>query len=160
MGEGGSQPLTVSFVSGVVVQRDAISNICREQVEALARFGRAQRRPVRLKVYALHTDVADSRIALARDAAAVAADGHFQESHLIVYQFGIRYPLFDSIHVAPRAARVAATYYGITPPALLPPAVRPALYESYRQAVNLHAADVVVTTSRYTAGHLLHTGLP
>ncbi len=156
----GTQPLIVSLVAGVVVQRDAISNVCREQVEALARHARTHRRPLSIKVYALHTDVPDSRIALARDAVAVACDRHFQESHLIVYHYGIRYPLFDSILLAPRAARVAVTYQGVTPPALLPAGIQPALYESYRQAVNLHAADLVITASRYTSGDVLRMGVP
>lgn len=160
MGVQDSQPLTVSFVTGVVVQRDAISNICREQLEAVARLGRLRRQCVRVKLFALHTDVPDSRIVLARDAAALTCDEHFQNSHLIVYHFGIRYPLFDSILLAPRSARVAVTYHGITPPALLPASVQPALYESYRQLVNLHTADVVTTTSRYTAADVLRVGVP
>ena len=39
-------------------------------------------------------------------------------SCLVLFHFGIRYPLFDAIHLAPRTARVVACYYGITPPAL------------------------------------------
>ncbi|MCI0459035.1 MAG: glycosyltransferase family 4 protein [Gemmataceae bacterium] len=155
----GTQPLLVSVVAGVVVQRDAISNVCREQVEALARHGRIHRRPMNIKVYALHTDVPDSRIALARDAATVVCDRHFQESHLIVYHYGIRYPLFDSMLLAPRTARVVVTYQGVTPPALLPAGIQPALYESYRQAVNLHTADLVITASRYTGGDVLRMGV-
>src|SRR5262249_17017203 len=95
------QPLTVSMITGVVVPRDAISNVCREQMEAIARSGRLHRRPVHLKVYACYASVPDSRIVMTTDPAAVAADPHFLASDLVLYHFGIYYPLFDSIHFAP-----------------------------------------------------------
>src|SRR5947209_15910140 len=108
-----SRPLTVSIVTGVVVPRDAISNICREQLEAVARYGRLHRRRVRARVYACYADVPDSRVVTAPDAASVVADEHFLASDLVLYHFGIYYPLFDSIHFAPRGARTVVTYYGI-----------------------------------------------
>jgi glycosyltransferase involved in cell wall biosynthesis len=150
----------VSIVTGVVVPRDAISNIAREQLEAVARYGRLHRRPVRVKVYACYADVPDSRVVMAPDAAAVVADEHFLASDLILYHFGIYYPLFDSIHFAPRGARTVVTYYGITHPALLHEGVRDSLYNSYRQAANLHVADRILTTSGFLTAELTRLGVP
>jgi glycosyltransferase involved in cell wall biosynthesis len=147
------------MITGVVVPRDAISNICREQLDALVDHSRMQRRPVNLKVYACYAAVPDSRIVVAPNAAAVVADEHFLASDLVLYHFGIYYPLFDSIQFAPRAARTVVTFHGITPPALLHEGVRESLYNSYRQAANMHLADRVVTTSRFLAAELVRLGL-
>jgi glycosyltransferase involved in cell wall biosynthesis len=147
------------MVTGLIVHRDAISNVCREQLDAIARHGRAAGRPVRLRVYALGCQPRDSRVAVAADAAALAADAHFHESDVIHYHAGVYYPLFDSIHLAPRTARLSVTFHGITPPHLVPAAVRPQLLRAYRQAANLLLADTVVTTSRYLAGELARMGV-
>ncbi len=160
MGTNAAQPLTVSIVTGVVVHRDAISNVCREQLEAVARHGRLHRRRVDVKAYACYTDVGDSRIVMAADAGAVAADEHFQASDLVLYHFGIYYPLFDSIHLVPRTARTVVTYYGITHPGLLPEKYRESVYKSYRQAANLYAADRILATSRFVAEELDRFGIP
>jgi glycosyltransferase involved in cell wall biosynthesis len=160
MGLNPGQPLTVSLVTSVVVPRDAISNVCREQLEAVARYGRLHRRRVDVKVYACHAGVPDSRVVTTGDPAAVVSDEHFLASDLVLYQFGIYYPLFDSIHYAPRAARTVVTFYGITHPALLQEGVRDCMYHSYQQAANLHAADRILTTSRFLSGELERMGVP
>jgi glycosyltransferase involved in cell wall biosynthesis len=160
MDAGAARPLTVSLITGVIIPRDAISNVCREQLEALARYGRLRRRRLDLKVYALRCDMPDSRIVTVSEAAAVAADPHFQTSDLILYHFGIYYPLFDSILLAPRTARTVVTFYGITHPGLLGEGVRDSLYRSFQQAVNLHAADRILITSQFLAQELERMRVP
>jgi glycosyltransferase involved in cell wall biosynthesis len=152
--------LTVSVLTSVLVPRDAISNACRQQVEALARYGRAQGLRMNIKLYAVTAAVPGSRIALISDPAGVALDPHFLESDIILYQFGICYPLFDSIHLAPPTAKVVVCYYGLTPPALVPEHQRAVLHESYRQAVNLHAADQILVTSRFLMEELDRMSIP
>src|SRR5215472_15322422 len=90
--------LTVSVVTSVLVPRDAISTACRQQVEALARFGRQHGLRLRLRVYARACEVADSRVRVVPDLGAVAVDDHFLESDLVLYHFGVVNPLFESIH--------------------------------------------------------------
>jgi glycosyltransferase involved in cell wall biosynthesis len=155
-----AQPLTVSLITSVLVPRDAISNVCREQLEAIARYGRLHRRRVDVKVYACHAVDPDSRVVTTGDPAAVVCDDHFLASDLILYHFGIYYPLFDSIHFAPRAARTVVTFYGITHPALLQEEVRDCMYLSYQQAANLHAADRILTTSRFLGAELERMRVP
>jgi glycosyltransferase involved in cell wall biosynthesis len=151
--------LTVSVVTSVLVPRDAISTACRQQVEALARFGRQHGLRLRLKVYTRACEVPDSRVAAVPDLGAVVVDEHFLESDLVLYHFGVLNPLFDSIHLAPPTARVAVCYYGITPPDLVPESQRSVLYESYRQAVNVLAADQVLVTSRFLRDELTGMGV-
>jgi glycosyltransferase involved in cell wall biosynthesis len=152
--------LTVSMLTGVVVQRDAISNVCRQQVDGMARYARANGLRVSIKVYTPSSTVPDSRFAIAADPASVAVDPHFLESDVIVYQFGIYNPLFDSIYLVPAAAKKVVCYYGITPPGLFPPQQQALMHQSYRQAVNLHAADQVLVTSRYLLDELVRIGIP
>jgi glycosyltransferase involved in cell wall biosynthesis len=115
---------------------------------------------VDVKVYACHAVVPDSRVVTTGDPAAVVSDDHFLASDLVLYHFGIYYPLFDSIHYAPRAARTVVTFYGITHPALLQEGVRDCMYLSYQQAANLHAADRILTTSSYLSAELARMRVP
>jgi len=151
--------LTVSLVTSVLVPRDAISNVCRQQLDAVARFGERTGRLMRVKLYARHSGVRDSRIVTAPDLPNLVADPHFNESDVIVFHFGIYNPLFDAVHFAPRTAKVVACFYGMTPPTLLQGAQHDALYDSYRQAVNLHATDQVLTTSRFLVDELARMGV-
>jgi glycosyltransferase involved in cell wall biosynthesis len=152
--------LTVSLVTSVLVPRDAISNVCRQQLDAVTRYGHRTGRLVRVRLYARHSGVCDSRIAVTPDLADLAADGHFNESDVVVFHFGIWNPLFDAVHLAPRTAKVVACFYGMTPPTLLQGTQHDVLYDSYRQAVNLHAADQILTTSRFLADELARMGVP
>ena len=155
-----AKPLTVSMITGVVMPRDAISNVCREQMEAIARYGRLHHLPIDLKVYACDAPIPDTRIVVTRDPAAVVADPHFLASDLILYHFGIYYPLFDSIHFAPRSARTVVTFYGITHPSLLHEEVRDSLYQSFRQGLNLHVADQILVTSQFLTAELQRMRVP
>jgi glycosyltransferase involved in cell wall biosynthesis len=156
-----SQPraLTVSLVASVLVPRDAISNLCRQQLDAVTRYGQRSGRLVDVKLFARHAAIRDSRVVLAPDLAALVADPHFNRSDVIVFQFGILNPLFDGVHFAPRTAKTVAYFYGITPPGLLPGPQQEILYQSYRQAANLHAVDQVLTTSNFLAAELSRLGV-
>src|SRR5713101_5572778 len=149
MTDSPTRGLKVSFVIGVLVRRDAISNICLQQVEALARHARRGRRPLALKIFTTGSEEPNPRVAAVADVASLLADPHFLESDVVVYHFGIYTPLFDSIHFAGPATKKLVYYHGITSPMLVHPEQRPVLLRSYEQAVNLHAADRVLVTSRF-----------
>jgi glycosyltransferase involved in cell wall biosynthesis/predicted SAM-dependent methyltransferase len=129
-------------------------------VNALARFGRRQGARTNIRIYALASEVQDARVAVVSDAGSLAVDAHFLESDIILYHFGIYNPLFDSIHLAPSAAKTFVCYYGITPPCLVPESQRGVIHDSYRQAFNMHAADRIMTTSRYLVDELVRLGVP
>ncbi len=149
----------VSFVIGVIVHRDAISNICLQQVEALTRHARRHRYPLSLKIYTTSSREPDPRIAAVGDLAAIAADPHFLESDVVIYHFGIYTPLFDSIHFAGPTTRKLVYYHGITSPMLVHEDQRPVLFRSYQQAVNLHVADRVLVTSKFLMRELGRMGV-
>lgn len=154
------RPWVVSLVTGVLQKRDAISNVCREMVTAIEAFAARERRPIHLRLYTTASDAADSRVAVAQSAASVALDDHFLRSDVVLYLYGIRYPLFDSIHLAPPTARLVVCYFGITHPVFAPAAQRPALYESFEQLANVHRAHRVLSTSGFLTEELVRTGLP
>ena len=157
------ESLVVSLVVGCVVERDAISNICRQQMDAIANWARARGIPLQIRLYALHTDVSDSRIFRVPNVLSLVADDHFQRSDVVLFHFGIYYELFDAIQLAPRTARTAVYYHGITPPFLFPDdeKQRTIQHQSYRQAVNLRAADLVFATSSFLIDDLrANLGIP
>ncbi len=155
-----SGPLRVSLVAGCVVDRDAISNIVRQHADALTRDRTSTTPAVDLRIFTGGTNVRDSRIVVLNNAPRLATDPHFLSSDLIVFHFGIRYPMFDAVLLAPRTARVVVYYYGITPPGLFGPADRDNLTESYRQLNNLFAADQVLTSTNHIREELLRVGVP
>jgi len=152
--------LRVSFVIGVIVRRDAISNICLQQVEALTQFARRQGFPVAIRVYTTGSQHTDSRITIIADVASLIADEHFIESDVIVYHFGIYTALFDSIHFVPSFVKKIVYFHGITPPMLVHDKQREVLVQSYQQAVNLHVADQILVTSKFLMRELARMGMP
>jgi glycosyltransferase involved in cell wall biosynthesis len=151
--------LTVSMVVGTINHRDAISNLCVQQMEMFARHGRTHGIHTDVKLYTGYSDVVDSRIAIVQDPGNLALDEHFVRSDVVLFHFGIRYRQFDALHLAPSAARKVVCYYGIAPPALTPESHRGPQYESYRQAVNLHVADQILITSNFLRKELQRMGI-
>ncbi len=152
--------LKVSFVIGVIVRRDAISNICLQQVEALTRHAHRHRYPLSVKIYTTNSQEPDTRIATVADMASIISDPHFLESDVVIYHFGIYTPLFDSIHFAGPMTNKLVYFHGITSPMLVHADQRPVLYRSYEQAVNLHVADRVLVTSKFLMRELARMGIP
>src|SRR5271157_1168079 len=135
--------LTVSMVAGIVSQHDAISTSCLQKVEALRRYCRANSIALQLRVFTTVTDVGDTAIHLATHASQIVHDSHFLSSHLILYEYGIYYELFDSILFAPRSARLVVCYHGIAPPSLYDDdESKQALVRSHHQINNVLLADL------------------
>lgn len=151
--------ITISLVAGTIVRHDAISNICRQQAEAITRYSRRNQVPVDVRMYTLNTDIDDPRIVTVSDIADIATDDHFLNSDVVLLHFGIYSTLFDAIHLCPPTAQRIVTFHGITAPSVAAREHQSVLYESYEQAVNLHAADQVFATSPYTMAELQRMGI-
>ncbi len=141
--------LVVSVVTGTIVERDAISNVCHQQILALDRFARRQQMALDVKVYLHDTTVVEPRAVKVQTAAEVVCDGHFHRSDVVIYHYGIYYPLFDSIVATPRTARVVVNYYGITPPGLTGSGSHAILHQSYRRAALMANADRIIVNSHF-----------
>jgi glycosyltransferase involved in cell wall biosynthesis len=131
----------VSFINGVCVRHDAISNAVADEIGWLSAAGA----DVLLYTYACEQPGIEARIV--SGVGAIVADQHFQQSDLIVLHYGITYPLFDAIALKPRRARALVVFHNITPPELLPPSARVTIEKSFRQLSNLGFADYVACDS-------------
>jgi len=151
--------LTVSVVTGLVVERDAISNICRQQIEEIDRYAHSQQIPLDLKLFLHGTNVPDLRTVKMSTPKELACHPHYQKSNLVLFHFGIYYPIFDALPAAPRSARLVVNYYGITPPALASADSHDVLHRSFRQATHLLEADRVLVNSRFIRDEALAMGI-
>jgi glycosyltransferase involved in cell wall biosynthesis len=137
-------PLTVSLVNSLVVDRDAISNVIRANADVLGRLPGG----CKLKIFVQYkSDLRDSRLTHTPDVATLLTNPHFRKSDIVLFHYGIHYDLFPAIQLAPRTAHVAAFYFGVTPPHLIPEAQREIIRDSYRQGSYLAAADTVLVTA-------------
>ncbi|MGL4422300.1 MAG: glycosyltransferase family 4 protein, partial [Gemmataceae bacterium] len=148
-----------SIVTGCVVAHDAISNIVRQQADALSRPTTLGASRGDVRIFTQGTNLVDARIVEMGRPAELLAHPHFATSDLIVFHYGIRYDLFDALLSAPRNSRVLAYYHGVTPPNLCRGADRATTADSYRQANLLLAADKVLVTSPHLERELLSYGL-
>ena len=129
-------------------------------MEALRLFCADRGLRLRLKVYAFSCEGDEPAFQGAATPAQIVRDDHFQQSDLIVYEFGLEFNLYESIH--PRLARCVfpglplrhhppPSGAGREPPptaSLLCPDAQP------------FAADEVFVTSRYVGEELRRIGLP
>src|SRR5579883_557320 len=93
--------IRAAVVTGCVVPRDAVSNITRQQADALGRPGRVGGMRARVRIFCHGSPLADTRIRVIPDAARLAADPFLRSAELVVFHFAIRYPAFDAIQLAP-----------------------------------------------------------
>jgi glycosyltransferase involved in cell wall biosynthesis len=152
--------MKVSLISGLLVEKDAISAATRAKVRALEEIFREAGIPLELRVYVVAADFdLGGTVRVIQGVNGVVLDMHFLSSELIIYDFGIRNELFDSIHVAPAGARKMVHFHNITPPRLMPESVQDVLNESLQQQVNLLKADTVLAGSRFNEETLLEIGV-
>ena len=145
------QKLNVSFLSGLITTRDAMSNVCRQHMEAIYAWGLQRGINVEVRIYAAKAEIHDPRIIEVENAATIIADDHFQRSQLVIGEFGCIFGLFDAIHFAPPWAKTVVCYHGLTPPAVMPRHMAEALRASYRQAGTMLGVDQIITQSNVPA---------
>jgi glycosyltransferase involved in cell wall biosynthesis len=144
----------ISYVSGVCVINDAISNSVRDEIFWLRSEGGHD---VRLFTYeCTHQDVPFEEVS---DLSDVVFNRHFQSSDLIVYHFGVFFPLFDSIFLSPVKAKRLVVFHNITPREYVAAENRPTIDRSYRQLSNIAFADHVACASQTNLDVLRLNGL-
>jgi glycosyltransferase involved in cell wall biosynthesis len=134
--------MRISYVNGICVRHDAISNSVRNEIRVLSENGQHD---VRLFAYAC--DFADIPYSLVESVGDIAMDPHFQSSDLIVFHFGVYYPLFDLTAVAPTGAKRLVVFHNITPKEVLPPSQWPTIERSCMQLPNAAWVDHVLCDS-------------
>ncbi|MEN3294929.1 MAG: hypothetical protein V7642_4182 [Burkholderiales bacterium] len=134
--------MKVSYVHGVCVKYDAISNCIRDEIRILQ--GNAVG-DVRLYTYCCeYEDLPFTGVNELRD---VVFDPHFQSSDLVVFHFGVFCPLFNLLPLSPRRAKRLVVFHNITPAALVSPEMRGVIEKSFAQMSNIMWADHVACDS-------------
>jgi len=88
--------LKISFVNGILVSNDAISNIMRYKISAISHYCKLNNIPKKIRIFVQYTEIEDSRIKTMNNLNDILKDDHFNSSDLIFYEYGIYYELFNS----------------------------------------------------------------
>jgi glycosyltransferase involved in cell wall biosynthesis len=145
--------MKIAYINGVCVQHDAISNAVRDEINWLQGVGH----DVRLYAYSCeHSDVPFTRVEREAD---VAFDPHFQSCDLVVFHFGIFYPLFNLLLMVPLHSKRIVVFHNITPKELLPLSARELIERSFVQMANIVFADQVICDSETNRDVLHRAGI-
>ncbi|HEY0294156.1 MAG TPA: glycosyltransferase family 4 protein [Bordetella sp.] len=133
--------MNVSFVSGVCVEHDAISNSIREEIQWLTKAG------YHVRLFTYRCDYKDLPYKQVGGLADVMYDPHYRHSDLIVWHFGVHYPLFNLLFIAPTRAKKVVVFHNITPKQFVPESAHADIDLSFSQMSNIAVADQVVCDS-------------
>lgn len=146
--------MKVSYIHGICVKNDAISNSIRDEITWLNSEGRND---VRLYAYACdYEDLPFTKVSDLRD---IIFDHHFQSSDLVIFHFGVYYPLFDLLPVAPKSSKRLVVFHNITPKKFVSVENHPVIDQSFRQMSNIVFADQVVCVSQTNLDVLRSVGI-
>ncbi|MFZ2172154.1 MAG: glycosyltransferase [Methylococcaceae bacterium] len=146
--------MKISYIHGICVKNDAISNSIRDEITWLSS---EVQNDVRLYTYACdHVDLPFTIVSDLRD---VAFDLHFQSSDLVVFHFGVFYPLFHLLPVAPARAKRLIVFHNITPKQFVSDENHATIDKSFQQMANIVFADHVVCVSQTNLDVLRMAGI-
>ncbi len=146
--------MRISYINGLCVEHDAISNSIRDEISWLLESGENE---VNLFTYnCCSCDVDHTEVNGIND---VAFDPYFQSSDLIVFHFGIFYPLFDLLPVCPKNARRLVVFHNITPKELVSADNYLTIEKSLKQMSNIMFADHVICVSDLNLRILREAGI-
>ena len=145
--------MKISYVHGVCVKNDAISNAIRDEILWLVEQGHS------VKFYTYRCDYPELAFARVNELRDVAFDEHFQNSDLVVFHFGVFYPLFNVIPIAPQRAKKVVMFHNITPKSFLPASAHDLIDRSFAQMYNIAFADHVICDSQTNLQVLQSAGI-
>lgn len=146
--------MKVSFINGVCVENDAISNSIRDEIHWLSKDNHND-----VRLYATACNSPNLPFSIVTDLMDVVYDPHFQSSDLVIFHFGIYYPLFDLIPVVPKRAKRLVVFHNITPKAFVSVEDHPLIDQSFRQMSNIVFADHVACDSQTNLDFLRSAGI-
>lgn len=137
-----SPPTRISFINSLCVERDAISMAVRDEIAALQ-----TEQPFDSKLFAYRCEYSDLPFVAVQSVADVLFHRHFQTSDIVIAHFGVRYPLFDVLPLAPRRATRIVVFHNVTPKDHSPRSSHHEVEVSLRQISNAQWADHVFCDS-------------
>ncbi len=145
----------IAIVNGVCVKYDAISDSVIAEYKVLSRIDDWQ-----VKLFAYKCDYGGVNCRVVRNTTDLLLDGLYLGADVIIYHFGIYYPLFDTLLIGNGRARRCVRFHGITPRQLLPEKDHSTIDRSFTQLVNLTFADRVWCDSEFNRRDLTLYGVP
>jgi glycosyltransferase involved in cell wall biosynthesis len=112
-----------------------------------------------VRLYAYECAFGDMQFIKVSTLGDVAFSEHFQNSELIIFHFGIYYPLFDLLPVAPKRAKRLVVFHNITPKQFVAPRDHPLMDKSLKQMSNILFADHVICDSTTNLNVLRDAGI-
>lgn len=146
--------MRVSYINGVFVNHDAISNAIRDEVTWLLSVPGNE---VRLFSYAC--DFQELPVKVVSDLKDVVFDTFFQQSDIVIFHFGVFYPLFNILPVVPKTAKTIVVFHNITPKEYLPVSAHETIDKSFQQMSNIAFATHVVCVSQINQEVLSSNGI-
>lgn len=153
------QPLHVALYSGLYVRADAISISVRLKVQVLRALAEAGA-PLRFTVFTHGSHYDEPWVRSVGGAHDVAVCPEFRDADVHIFEFGIRYDLFDCVFMLPPDRTVLAVYHNVTPPEFADSeALRVVLQQSLVQKYNLFRAQSIACVSEFNRDDLLTFGV-
>jgi glycosyltransferase involved in cell wall biosynthesis len=147
--------LKVSYVNGICVKHDAISNAVRAEIGFLRERGYGD-----IRLYSLACDDPDMPFAQVASAQDIANDRHFQDSDLVVFHFGIWSPLFELLPMIKRGRQKSlVVFHNVTPKAVVDPEAHATIDKSLAQMRHIRLADHVICDSATNLDVLRQAGI-
>ena len=145
--------MKISYVNGICVKNDAISNAIRAEIGALRQQGYGD-----IRLYSMACDDPDMPFAPVTSPEEIANDRHFQESDLVVFHFGIHSPLFELL---PRMKdkRTLVVFHNVTPKDVVGVEAHATIDRSLAQMRYIGKADHVVCVSATNLNVLRDAGI-
>ncbi len=150
----GKSSVNVALVNSICVRGDAISEAVRGTAFALS-----EKIGAKCKLFTYACDYKDLSHRIVSGPLDILSDFYFQNSDIIIYHFGIHYDLFDTILLAPTAARKFVRYHNITPKNLVAKSSHRLIDKSLAQRANVSFADEIWADSAYNKQDLVEYGV-
>ncbi|MHB8972924.1 MAG: glycosyltransferase family 4 protein [Pirellulaceae bacterium] len=146
--------MKISYIQSICVLHDAISDAIRNEIVWLTE---SQAHDVKLYCYKCDFDFLP--YTLVNSMEEIAFDPHFQSSDLVVFHFGIFYPLFNLIAFSAAGTRRLVVFHNITPKQVVSVESHPTIDRSMKQMANIVFADHVVCDSQTNLDVLRGAGI-
>jgi glycosyltransferase involved in cell wall biosynthesis len=146
--------MKISYLNGICVKHDAISSSIYDEISWLTSLPDNE---VILFTYACDFD--DIPYKIVQNINDVASDSFFQNSDLVIFHFGVYYPLFNLLLIAPKKSQTIVIFHNITPKAFLPFKDHETIEKSFQQLSNIIFADHIICVSKTNQDVLYSAGI-
>lgn len=145
--------MRLAYVNSICQKYDAISDAILNEVKWLGEAGHN----VRLFTYRCDHEEISHRIV--SDAAELVCDSFFKTADVVLFHYGVYYPLFDAIFAVSLTAKKLVVFHNITPAEFLPSKSRPLIEKSFEQLQNARYASKVICDSQVNLSILRDHGI-